>query len=403
MRSLQECSATFDASTKLNLVLATPVVYALLVVFYASIVTLIQLCNKLRGRQTKRRRSGLTLFRKCECLLVGGLILGSPFFIRGAMMGLDCTENSHTGQYYLDIQPDLNCDWNQPDGQDYLVVFEKSLLAIFIWIGLMSLFCFFFIFTETGYKRYSFISEKVEAEWFYWELVLLLRKLCISMSGQLQSSNPITGWYLASFTILIGLLAHAYAHPFIDPWVDVAELLSLLSTVVVLMTLIAFNLAGSDGTTSAGLGEQMENVCIWLITGTTAFALLVEVRVWYLRNHDYHGAAYELQLRALSMKQLRERARAEGVGEADMEAAMDSEVPDDFLIHMMAKIRESGLAAAFEEVDDANALSDHFVLTDNPLASSDKDNDPEENEPKPKSKTLERKTKFENPMSASIA
>ena len=64
----------------------------------------------------------------------------------------------------------------------------------------------------------------------------------------------------------------------------------------------------------------------------------------------------------------------------------------------MVKLRESRLAAAFEEVGDANALSDHFVLTDNPLASSDEDNDPEENEPKPKSKTLERKTKFENPI-----
>ena len=61
----------------------------------------------------------------------------------------------------------------------------------------------------------------------------------------------------------------------------------------------------------------------------------------------------------------------------------------------MVKLPESRLAAAFEEVCDANALSDHFVLTDNPLASSDEDNDPDENEPK--SKTL-RKTKFENPI-----
>ena len=50
---------------------------------------------------------------------------------------------------------------------------------------------------------------------------------------------------------------------------------------------------------------------------------------------------------------------------------------------MMVKLRESRLAAAFEEVGDANALSDHFVLTDNPLASSDEDNDPDENEPCP--------------------
>lgn len=107
------------------------------------------------------------LFMKCESILVGGLIIGSTFYVKGVLAGLDCTPNKpNSPTTYLDIQPDIECAcdwWNgcSERGELYAPIYRTAWLGLLGWIALMSLFCTFFIGTEAGRERYGFLSQKM--------------------------------------------------------------------------------------------------------------------------------------------------------------------------------------------------------------------------------------------------
>lgn len=208
------------------------------------------------------------LFMKCESILVGGLMIFSTFYVKGVLTGLDCTPNKpNSPTSYLDIQPDIECACNWWDGcsdrgEKYAPIYRTSWLGLLGWIAVMGAFCGFFVGTNAGRERYGFLSQKMvrttrsafllfcdvqvdshrmmvevfalvfsqEKRWFWWELLLLARKLLITCAGMFNTSAPGRGWYLASLVIVISLAAHSAARPFLDVWVDMTEFASLLST-----------------------------------------------------------------------------------------------------------------------------------------------------------------------------
>ena len=122
------------------------------------------------------------------------------------------------------------------------------------------------------------------------------------MAGMFNTSAPGRGWYLASLVIVISLAAHSAARPFLDPWVDMTEFVSLLSTLLIFMGGMAWTV---DDT--GLLGVFVEKLSMALILGTALMAGVVEVRVWVKRNADY-GTDGTDQPEALSIRELTERA-----------------------------------------------------------------------------------------------
>jgi hypothetical protein len=109
---------------------------------------------------------------------------------------------------------------------------------------------------------------------------LLLRKLLIMACGLLNTSTPFRGWYLSSLVIILSLTAHAFARPYIDPWVDMTELISLWSTLFIFQGGMVWTSAPDSD-----LAHLIEVMAIVLVTGTAGLALYVEYRV-YRRRHD---------------------------------------------------------------------------------------------------------------------
>eukprot|EP01043_Picozoa_sp_COSAG02_P004329 COSAG02_NODE_111_length_36009_cov_42.221248_26_plen_190_part_00 len=159
-----ECSAKFDANARLNLVLVSPFAVAFLILIYAGTrwfshrgenkITLAQLANQVR------------------LLLIGALVLGSTFFVKGVLGGLDCTLNTD-GRYYLDIEAEVECD--QDNDERYRIVFIKGSVGLAVWLVCMVVLVCSFL-SDTGKAKYAFLTEKMEDTYYWWELLLLLRK-----------------------------------------------------------------------------------------------------------------------------------------------------------------------------------------------------------------------------------
>ena len=98
--------------------------------------------------------------------------------------------------------------------------------------------------------------------------------------GLLNTSTPFRGWYLSSLVIILSLTAHAFARPYIDPWVDMTELISLWSTLFIFQGGMVWTSAPDSD-----LAHLIEVMAIVLVTGTAGLALYVEYRV-YRRRHD---------------------------------------------------------------------------------------------------------------------
>jgi len=260
-----ECSGTFDADARLNLVLFSPVAVLCLIFLYA-------------GAKFFTHRGEITLpqlLEKIRTMAVGALVLMSTFFVKGVLGGWDCTTNKD-GRSYLDIEPEMEC--NSETNDAYRRVLTKATVGFIIWSAAMALLTYSFT-RETGKARYAFLTQKMESQWYWWELLLLLRKLLIMACGLLNTSTPFRGWYLSSLVIIFSLTAHAYARPFLDPWVDATELISLWSTLFIFQGGMVWT-----GDPDSELAHLIEYMAIGLVTGTAALALYVELRVWRRRH-----------------------------------------------------------------------------------------------------------------------
>ena len=92
-----------------------------------------------------------------------------------------------------------------------------------------------------GKARFNFLTGKMEDEWYWWELLLLLRKIGIMCCGLFNTSNVERGWFLGSFVIILSVCAHSYARPYKSGLIDACEFVSLLSTLLIFQMGMVWN------------------------------------------------------------------------------------------------------------------------------------------------------------------
>ena len=256
-----ECTVQWDASTKMDVILLTPFAMSTLIAMYG--VSQWFLHHKDKHSNT------LGLFYKCEAMGVGMLMLCSSFFLKGVFGGFDCTQDAGSGLEYLDIDPSVPCDQRN---DTYNLIRWKARLGLLMWIVLMATFCRKFL-SEGGKYRYAFLATKLEDEWYWWELLLLVRKIAIMMCGLFNTNATSRGWYLGSMVIIMSLAAHAFARPFKNELVDACEFVSLLSTLIIFQSGMVWETGGQ----LQDLGFILENVSVGLVLMVSAMGIASQI------------------------------------------------------------------------------------------------------------------------------
>lgn len=286
-----ECSIQWDAASKITMILWSPVAFMGLIGLYGMSKVVFHKKNEATGSHEIRI--------KMESMAIGFFIVASSFFLKGILGGIDCTLNSN-GKWYLDMQPDIECDveYLDADGRRiYEVIRDKAYIGMGLYALIFLGFLRFFL-SDEGKHRFAFLTAKMEDEWYWWEVFLLLRKVLIMCSGTFNTSAPERGWYLGSTVIIFSLTCHAYARPFKDPLVDTCEFASLLSTLVIFQGGMVWNID-----TTGSLSALLEAMSITLILIVTGLGAVVQYQAFGGRADDpdqFTGA----QLRMKSNKAL---------------------------------------------------------------------------------------------------
>ena len=128
---------------------------------------------------------------------------------------------------------------------------------------------------------------------YWWELVLLTRKLLIMACGLFNTERPERGWYLGSMVVIVALTVQAFAQPFKNSLVDACEMCSLLSTLVIFQAGMVWDVEqrtedlikrGSNADlvtqelqSQRALGAALETLSLLLVLGTCLLGVLAQI------------------------------------------------------------------------------------------------------------------------------
>jgi len=208
-------------------------------------------------------------------------VFASIFFLRTVLQVFNCETDIATGKSYLKADPTVECQ-TYDNSQSYISMYVCG------WIGIVEYSIMFGLvaYGLTVQKdMFGFLGDKFEDEFYFWEIVLVSRKVLLMMSFMFFSSKVEQAWFCGSMVIITALVMHAFARPFEDDLIDVCELLSLVSLLFIQQSAVVFRIVDDpvDPDESNG-GRLLSTLLKWmsfvLIAMNCVLAIVVEVRVY---------------------------------------------------------------------------------------------------------------------------
>ena len=67
-----------------------------------------------------------------------------------------------------------------------------------------------------GRQRFAFFASKSRNQWYWWELVVLFRKVLLTVIAMFNTVHVERGWWVMSFIQMIAICAHLLVMPYRD-------------------------------------------------------------------------------------------------------------------------------------------------------------------------------------------
>ena len=221
---------------------------------------------------------------------------GSLVFVRAATRVFNC-DLSASGESFLISAPEVPCSDTDPA---YASMYRWSVTGLAVYLCCYVLLCIGLWSANNneaaGMGLFYFLGDKYEDEWYFWEMVVIARKVLLMVAFELFSG--IHAWMLGTIVLVMSLMVHVFAHPYEDDWTDWTDLFSLAAKLIILLSgpvyLVLSNPEEMAGQTDAQgrsrSAVQAPNaaaarraleissiVCVWL---TCAISLAVQIRVY---------------------------------------------------------------------------------------------------------------------------
>ena len=136
-------------------------------------------------------------------VLSGAFVFLSIFVLRTTFSAFNCERDSVTGISHLKVEPAIVCNLEDPE---YEAVHFRGMLGIAMYVCMYSSFV-----VGSWFKRdlFAFLGDKFEDRWYFWELLLVARKIGIMYSFQFFANTPAQSWLFGSMVVVVALVAHA--------------------------------------------------------------------------------------------------------------------------------------------------------------------------------------------------
>jgi hypothetical protein len=167
--------------------------------------------------------------------------------------------------------------------------------------------------TQSGGSLFAFFGDKFEDKYYYWELIVIVRKVLVMSVTRIFGSNVPTAWFLGSLISAVSLILHSLAQPYEDGMIDFCELISLGSMLCLQQTtMLHWALSGRDGEASSM--PAMLTLSTWL--GVATVLVNVGVNLWaqaivwrkIIQMTDDEESDYKVMLKAAHLETLRSEA-----------------------------------------------------------------------------------------------
>jgi hypothetical protein len=186
----------------------------------------------------------------------------------------------------LQADPAIVCGYDNPE---YMSLYYGA------WIGVALYLAVFFVFGLGLWKTptfFNFLSDKYDDDLFFWELILVGRKVGLMVSFLFFSGTA--GWLFGMMILITCTVGHAYTRPYNDRLTDVAEFFSLIATLFVALSAIAFAVLDDpenpNMTENARLvSKACEVASIIMICATLFLSIFVQIRVYTSVRKDRPG------------------------------------------------------------------------------------------------------------------
>jgi hypothetical protein len=156
-----------------------PVCVAILLAVYAAIQY--GLSKRMTPAEFKAKHSNRDfvahLSGRILTITVAAFIFGSIFFLRNVLTIWDCTlPEIAGGPTFVRAEPNIECN---TDNDEYNSLDSMAMLGLTVYLAMFGAFSFGLIVKR---DLFEFLGDKFEDAFFYWELVLLSRKVLIMAS-----------------------------------------------------------------------------------------------------------------------------------------------------------------------------------------------------------------------------
>jgi len=401
-----ECSINFGATEKLYVTLMLPVAVAVLLGVYA--VVQYGLSMRMTPRQFRAKHSGRDVFghlwRQLLTATVASFIFGSIFFLRNVLVTWDCTTAADGERRFLKAEPVIECSDND---DEYIALYYMSVTGLLVYLCMFGSFAF-----GLTVKRdlFDFLGDKFEDAFFFWELVLLSRKVLIMMSFMFFADLAEQAWFLGSAVMVVSLLLHSATKPYEDELIDWCEFLSLLSTLFIFQAGVVFKVVNdpsNPATTKAAhnLSAALEWVSMALTIVNVFLTVFVEIRVW---KHVRDGEEdYRVRMLKRQRSNLEKELEDFAAGIVKAKAMADERAAHRAAIHGHDDDDENEFGnPVSDELDKMEMFDNPIIMDEEVLETGDAGGEKKEKkkDKKKKEKEKERKKKkadaFDNPVAA---
>eukprot|EP01043_Picozoa_sp_COSAG02_P073542 COSAG02_NODE_14343_length_1282_cov_1.513948_2_plen_291_part_00 len=230
-----ECTGDFGPLKKVQIALSLPIFFAAAIAVYATIA-LVRIQTQSNATAQQQHSSRSQLKRRLASVVTTLFTVGAIFFVKSFLRAFDCVvSESGSKREFMASAPEVEC-WSNDSDHSEIVRLSKIGLGSFV-----ASFAFIWLFLikahrsdNPGLNIFAFLADKFEDHYFYWELIIVTRK--VMLMATLLLFDQVLAVLLATFLTILSLGIHIAARPFEDSGTDWTEMLSLLAQ---LMTLVA--------------------------------------------------------------------------------------------------------------------------------------------------------------------
>eukprot|EP01044_Picomonas_judraskeda_P006576 COSAG03_NODE_662_length_6392_cov_2.901001_6_plen_918_part_00 len=250
-----ECAGKFGALQKVQVALLMPVFVGGAIAVYA-LISLVKIQRNSIATAEQRRSARSQLLRKLASVATTLFSIGAIFFTKSFLRAFACVASeSDSDRKFMASAPEIEC-WSRSSEHPKIVALSQ--IGLLSFAGCFAVICFFLVKAHRsdnpGLGFFAFLADKYEDHFFYWEMIITVRKILLMAIFLLL--DQVLAVLLATFLTIFSLSIHIAARPFEDTGTDWTEMLSLCAQLLTLTAGPIFVILVSGASVCSFIGSE---------------------------------------------------------------------------------------------------------------------------------------------------